>query len=158
MASFVNVSDVLAAAVEIERRGKSFYEAASGKAPAGEVKDFFAFLAGEEAKHEKYFEAMLGRLGGLNLPVNSSSEEYLAYVSASLDSHLLFCQSEPQDGIDPYILALRLEKDTIVYFLAMSELIPEAERKHVYRCIEEEKRHMALIQNKRRSAGSSRSA
>ncbi|MDR1242153.1 MAG: ferritin family protein [Deltaproteobacteria bacterium] len=157
MASFVNVADVLTAAVEIERRGRNFYESEAGKAGSGELKDFFTFLANEEVKHGKLFEEMLKRVGGLALPVNSSTPEYMAYVSAALDSHLLFVRENPGGGADsvgadPYLSALRMEKDTIVYFLAMSGLVPEVERKHIDACVEEEKRHMALIQEKRRAA------
>jgi rubrerythrin len=149
MASFVNAADVLAAAVEIEHRGRIFYEEEAKLASDNEVKEFFTFLAGEEVKHEKIFEAMLKRIGGLDLPAGSVAEEYLAYVVASLDSHMLFIKD--QVGIDksnPYLLALRFEKDTIVYFLAMSDLVPEVERKLVKDCITEELGHIALIQKK----------
>jgi rubrerythrin len=150
MASFVNAADVLAAAVEIEHRGITFYKEQADRASNKEVKEFFSFLAGEEGKHEKIFTAMLKRIGGLDLPVNSSTQEYLDYVSASLDSHMLFIKDQSViDSTNPYLLALRLEKDTIVYFLAMSDLVPIAERQQVQHCITEELRHIALIQQKK---------
>jgi rubrerythrin len=152
------VADVLTAAVEIERRGRNFYENRADRAGSGEIKDFFTFLANEEIKHGKIFADMLKRAGGLALPVNSSAQEYMAYVSASLDSHLLFNQETravPAET-DPYLSALRMEKDTIIYFLAMSDLVPEVERKQIYACVEEEKRHMVLIQEKRLAAAAVR--
>jgi rubrerythrin len=150
MASFVKAADVLVAAVEIERRGKEFYEKEAKKAESKEVKEFFSFLAGEEVKHEKIFEAMLKRSGGLELPASSSSKEYMNYVSAALDSHLLFTKDKQPDAkTDPYLLALRFEKDTIIYFMALIDLVPESEKTLVQHCIEEEKRHIALIYTKK---------
>jgi rubrerythrin len=153
MASFVNAADVLAAAVEIEHRGITFYKEQADRASNAEVKEFFTFLAAEEVKHEKIFDAMLKRIGGLDLPVSSSTQEYLDYVSSSLDSHMLFIKDQAVvDNTNPYLLALRLEKDTIVYFLAMSDLVPESEKKQVQHCITEELHHIALIQQKKHAS------
>jgi len=147
MASFVNVADVITAAVEIERRGHAFYLRARDQAQSQESREFFTFMAEEEQKHRELFEAMLGRVAGLELPAGSSAEEYFAYVQASLDSHMLFVKDAPAGG-DPYRMAMGFEKDTIVYFLAMLNLVPQSEAHHVQRCIEEEKKHLALIYKK----------
>ncbi|MDR2892559.1 MAG: ferritin family protein [Deltaproteobacteria bacterium] len=154
MASFVNAADVIASAVEIERRGHKFYQQAEQAAAGKEAKEFFAFMAGEELKHEKLFASMLERVGGLELPTGSTDQEYLAYVEATLDSHMLFTIGgipANLDGRDPFIAALGFEKDTIVYFLAMLDLLPESEQHHVVQCIDEEKRHIVLIHNKRKA-------
>ena len=149
MASFVNAGDVVAAAVEIEKRGHDFYEKARNGAKDLEVKDFFAFMAGEEQKHEAIFRAMLTRIGGLELPEGATSDEYLSYVQASLDSHLLFTGEVPEKIADPFPLALRFEKDTIFYFLALMELVPDSEKKYVQQCIDEEKKHIVMLSKKR---------
>ena len=149
MASFVNAGDVVASAVEIEKRGHGFYVKAAAGAASAEVKEFFQFMAAEEEKHEKIFAAMLGRLGGLELPTGAEGSEYLDYVQASLDSHLLFTGEVPDKISDPFPLALRFEKDTIFYFTAMLDLVPDSEKKYVKDCIEEEKKHILLLSKKR---------
>lgn len=149
MASFMNAGDVVASAVEIEKRGHEFYKKAAAGASKAEVKEFFAFMAGEEEKHEKIFKAMLSRLGGLDLPTGAESAEYLDYVQASLDSHLLFTGEVPDKIGDPFPLALRFEKDTIFYFTAMLDMVPESEKKYVKDCIDEEKKHILLLSKKR---------
>lgn len=148
MASLINARDVLAAAVEIERRGHRFYLEAALAARDIPTVEFFKFMAEEEAKHEKIFAGMLERAGGLELPAGSDSGEYLAYVQASLDTHLLFMGQMPSDA-DPFVQAARFEKDTIVYFLAMLDMVPDSEKQHVRHCIEEEKKHLLLISEKR---------
>lgn len=152
MASFVNAADVIAAAVEIERRGHKFYEKASQDADSAEARDFFAFMAKEELRHEQVFESMLKRVGGLDLPLDVSNKEYLAYVESSLDSHMLFNEDAAVPRGNPYYTALSFEKDTIIYFLAMMDLVPESERQQVIQCIDEEKGHMVLINDKRKAA------
>ena len=151
MASFVNAGDVVAAAVEIEKRGHGFYLKAGAGAGSPEVKEFFTCMSGEEEKHEKMFKAMLDRLGGLNLPMGADSAEYLDYVQAALDSHLLFTGEVPDKITDPFPLALRFEKDTIFYFYAMMDLVPESEKKYVKDCIEEEKKHILMLSKKRQT-------
>ena len=151
MASFVNAGDVVASAVEIEKRGYGFYEKAAAGAGSPEIKEFFTFMAGEEEKHEKIFKAMLSRLGGLELPTGADCGEYLDYVQASLDSHLLFTGEVPDKISDPFPLALHFEKDTIFYFYAMLDLVPDSEKKYVKDCIEEEKKHILLLSKKRQT-------
>lgn len=149
MASFVNAGDVASSAVEIEKRGHAFYEKARDAAEQPAVKEFFDFMAKEELKHEGIFKAMLKRLGGIDLPVGAQDDEYLSYVQASLDSHLLFTGEVPAQITDPFPLALRFEKDTIFYFQAMLDLVPESEKPYVKECINEEKKHIILLSKKR---------
>ena len=153
MASFVNAADVIAAAVEIERRGHKFYENAAREAATPEAREFFEFMAKEELKHERIFESMQKRVGTPDLPFDVSNKEYLSYLEASLDSHMLFSEDQSIADKDPYRAAISFEKDTIVYFLAMLELVPESEKEHVIQCIAEEKGHMVLINDKRKAAG-----
>ncbi len=148
MASFVNANDVIAAAVEIERRGHKFYKNVAAKSTGAQAKEFFEYMAGEELKHEKIFSLMLGRIGGVDLPADADDAEYLEYVKASLDTHLLFVQENP-DLSEPYGLAIQFEKDTIFYFMAMLSLVPESEKKYVKDCIDEEKKHILLLSKKR---------
>lgn len=148
MGSLISANDVLAAAVEIERRGHKFYMDAAAAAKGTPAGEFFAYMAGEEEKHEKIFAGMLSRIGGIELPPCSDGGEYLAYLQASLDTHLLFMNRLPEDA-DPFVLAVRFEKDTIMYFLAMLDMVPESEKVHVRQCIEEEKKHILLISKKR---------
>lgn len=149
MASFVNAGDVVASAVEIEKRGHAFYVRASAAAKLPAVKEFFLYMAGEEEKHEKIFAGMLSRLGGLELPSGTDSQEYMDYLQAALDTHLLFSDEAPAEITDPFPLALRFEKDTIFYFTAMLDMVPESERKYVEQCIDEEKKHVLLLGKKR---------
>ena len=146
MASFTNAADVIASAVEIERRGFAFYEQAAAAADQPEDKEFFTFMAKEEKRHEKIFEAMLARAGGLELPAGSDEAEYLEYVDLLLNNHAMFLPDQQKTAQDnPLRQAMAFEKDTILFFAGMRRLVDPSEQPHIDACIEEEQRHLRLI-------------
>ena len=146
MASFTKAADIVAAALEIERRGFALYQNASNAAEQIEDKVFFTFMAKEEQRHEKIFAAMLERIGGLELPAGSSEAEYLEYVDILLNNHALFLP-EQQEAMqkNPLAQALAFEKDSILFFTAMLRFVDSSERTHIESCIEEEQRHLRYI-------------
>lgn len=146
MASFVNAADAVAAAVEIERRGYAFYRSVQERAPSADDKDFFAFLAGEEKRHEGIFADMLARIGGLPLPAGSTDEEYLMYVRDLLDSHTLFLPGQAERALRaPLYEALQFEKDTLIFFLELEGMVPDSEKKYVRQCADEERKHIRML-------------
>lgn len=146
MASFTNAADVIASAVEIERRGFAFYQQAAESAEQPEDKDFFTFMADEEKRHEKIFADMLQRAGGLELPAGSDEAEYLEYVDLLLNSHCMFLPDQHEAlRQNPLRQAMAFEKDTILFFTAMRRLVAPAEASRVDACIEEEQRHIRLL-------------
>ena len=146
MASFVNATDAIAAAMEIERRGYAFYTRVQEKAENPKEKEFFTFMANEEKRHHDLFMDMLERIGGLRLPVQSTDQEYLDYLTAMLDYHSLFEPSLEQRSItSPLHAAMQLEKDTLLYFIEMEDLVPDSEKHHVRALADEERRHLKLL-------------
>jgi len=146
MAGFVNATDAIAAAIEIERRGHAFYTGALEKAEKPKDKEFFAFMANEEKRHQDLFTDMLKRIGGLRLPAASTDQEYLDYLSAMLDHHSLFGPGREQRIIDsPLDTAMQFEKDTLLYFIEMEALVPDAEKQHLRALADEERRHLKLL-------------
>ncbi len=146
MASFVNAADAVAAAVEIERRGHAFYLSVEQNASKADDKEFFAFMAKEEHRHEAIFSSMLGRMGGLPLPAGSDDAEYLVYVQALLDSHTLFMPNQAERALaDPLGQAMQFEKDTLLFFIALEGMVPDSEKHHVRECADEERRHLKML-------------
>jgi len=147
MASFVKAADAVAAALEIERRGYAFYRKVQEKATDQKAKDFFGFMAEEEHRHEGIFADMLKRIGGLELPAGATDEEYLSYVQGLLDSHALFLPDQEREMIArPLLGALRFEKDTLIFFIELEAMVPDAERVHVRHCADEERKHIRMLQ------------
>ncbi len=146
MAKFMSATDAVAAAVEVERKGHAFYSSARDKAQNKDDRDFFDFMANAELEHEKIFQAMLGRLGGVTLPAGSDDEEYLLYLETLLDTHTLFAKnSENSTQASPLAQALQFEKDSILFFNALERLVPENEKQYLHACVAEEASHIQAI-------------
>lgn len=151
MAGFFQAAEIAAAAVNIEQQGQAFYRQAAEASKNPDIQDFFLFFAEEEARHEQFFQQLKDRLGRIELPAWSTSEEYSAYLQALIDSHSIF-SPQLQKGLaeatsenEAIRLAMGFEKDTILFFMEMKELVPQSEQKIVQQCIEEEREHFRRL-------------
>ena len=152
MAEFFNAADVVGAAVEMEKRGQVVYRRLALAAGNQEVKRLFENLAVEEGRHEELFSSMARRLGQAELPAWSTMEEYNGYLSALLDSHALFSPgisetlfANAEDLEGAVRASMKLEKDSLLFFQEMLQLIPGSEHSHILECIAEERRHLRQL-------------
>jgi len=151
MAGFFKAAEIVEAAVNIEQQGQAFYTRAAEAARNPDAKDFFLYFAKEESRHEEIFLKFKERLGKTELPAWSTSDEYSQYLSALIDSHSIFSPdlqkrlAEAGDENEAIRLAMGFEKDTILFFMEMRELVPESEKKFVLQCIEEERSHLRQL-------------
>jgi len=151
MAGFFQAAEIAEAAVNIEQQGQAFYKQAADAAGNPDVKDFFTFFATEEAKHEAIFTAFKERMGSIELPAWSTSDEYGAYLKALIDSHSIFSPHlkerlvNSRDENEAIRLAMGFEKDTILFFMEMKELVPDSEKGFVQQCIDEERSHLRKL-------------
>lgn len=151
MAGFFHAAEIAEAAVNIEQKGQAFYVKAAESAKNPDVKDFFLFFAKEEAKHEHIFKQFIERLGKAELPAWSTTEEYAMYLHALIDSHAIFSPelqkrlAETGNENEAIRLAMGFEKDTILFFMEMKELVPNSEKKFVQQCIDEERSHLRQL-------------
>lgn len=153
MAEFFTAADIVAAAIRIEQRGQDVYTQAVTMAVRPEVQALFRHLAAEEARHEATFRAMADRVGPVELPAWSIAAEYVEYLHALLDSHALFTRTDTLNALkgaaDDHVAALRLairfEKDTLLFFTEMRALVPASEKAAVDACIAEERTHLRSL-------------
>jgi len=155
MAHFFHANEIAKVAVEIERKGRQFYLRAAEAAKSEEIKDLFRYLAEEETKHEEIFSALLDRLGKVELPAWSNEEEYSTYLNALIDSHALFSgglaekyMADAADEDTAIRMAMSFEKDTLLFFLEMKELVPDSEKEAVQSCADEERNHLRILTEK----------
>lgn len=155
MAEMFSAAELAQAAVEIERRGQAFYKDVAGKAEDPEVKKFFVWFAGEEARHEKLFQELADRLGSWELPAWSTEDEYSDYLKAMLDSHSLFngglaelLMAQAHNIQTAIRMAMGFEKDTLLFFTEMKSLVPDSEKTFLQSCIDEEREHLRMLRGK----------
>lgn len=153
MAHFFKANEISKTAVEIERKGRAFYLRMEEAARTRKIRELFHHLALEEAEHEKIFQALLDRLGDVELPAWATGEEYGMYIQGLIESHALFSDLDVEkrmagmkDEKEAILMAMSFEKDTLLFFTEMEAYVPDNEKKVVRECIQEERSHLAKLQ------------
>lgn len=151
MAHFFRASEVANIAIEIEKKGRDFYLMAAERAETPKIKEIFTYLADEESKHEQTFQSMLSRLGKVEMPAWATQDEYMQYLEALIESHMLF-NALGQRFIDmakneeeAISMAIGFEKDTMLFFMEMKDLVPNSEKYSVQQCYDEERKHLRQL-------------
>lgn len=151
MATFFHADEVLQGAVRIEENGEALYRELGDQAADPKLKEIFKYLAEQEVKHRGIFLALLARLG--HSPLSESFPgEYYEYLKGFADEHIftpglvaMFSAKELKDPEQGIAIALKAEIDSILYYLELKSLVPEAEKQTLDRIIEEERRHYVRL-------------
>lgn len=153
MAHFFHANEIANVAIEIEKKGRTFYLNAAQAAKTLEIKELFRWLAEEESRHEEIFSSLLARLGKVEMPAWSNQEEYATYLNALIESHALFTgglaekyMADAADEDTAIRMAMSFEKDTLLFFTEMKDLVPDSEKAAVQHCVDEERLHLRKLQ------------
>jgi len=141
-------------AMEIEKNGETFYNAAADKATDPEVTALFKDLAVQEQAHYRVFQKMLGGTAPApDLPA-TEYDQYQAYVQVALENALfagpdkaLALAEQAKDRETALRAALGFEKDTMLFFYDLREMVSEGDRQAISNVIQEEKKHMRRLAN-----------
>lgn len=146
-----NGMDVITFAVEIEKNGREFYGAVAGKTQDPGVKDIFLKLKGQEEQHIKDFEQLLEKTTD-HQAQETYDGEYLEYVKALVDNHVFNPGADinelaervktKEEAID---LALRFEKDSIIFFAELKNVIALQSKEIIEELINQERGHIRLL-------------
>jgi len=150
-----NADEVLQMAERIERNGGRFYRAAAEACDADEeFKAKLLELAEMEDDHEKSFAAIREGLSAKEArPTAYDPEgETAAYLAAMADANVfgpntdpvdLVCEKSPAELLET---AIGLEKESIIFYLGLRELVPEKLGKDkIERILREEMSHVAML-------------
>lgn len=157
MSIFFNATEILEMAVKIERNGAKFYrQAAKGLEDSGTV-GVLNDLAEMEDEHEKIFARFQQELASQkNAPtVFDPEDQTAAYLGAMADGRVFDVRSDPSEKLtgddsaeDILKMAIGLEKDSIVFYVGMRDLVPKNLGKdQINDIIQEEMGHIVLLGN-----------
>jgi rubrerythrin len=145
-------AEALEMALEIEKNGEVFYNAAAEKSDDAEIKTLFEDLAAQEQVHYKIFQKMLGGVGSAPELPAEEYDQYQAYMQAALDNALftgedkaLALAEKATDRETAVRAALGFEKDTMLFFYDLREMVGEADKEAVSRVIGEERKHVRRL-------------
>ena len=143
--------ELLNIAISIERRGMTFYDIMAKSTDNEVARAVFEALVNMEREHITIFEDMMDEIDSSHTS-ESPSPEYSEYVQALIDDAVFtddMITSEMATQADSDIKALELaisaEKDSILFYYEMKNLMPKQTLPVIERVILEEKSHLQQL-------------
>ncbi len=151
MGVFFSGRELINIAVGIERNGAVFYDSLADSTRDVAVQGTYKYLADKEKEHIGIFQNMLGSVGDYQ-PPETLTEEYDSYLKALTDS-LVFTDDQVareiarkvNSDIEAIQIALGAEKDSILFYSEIRDLVRMPDRDVVNKIIEEEKSHVRQL-------------
>jgi rubrerythrin len=155
MALMYSAFEIYEMGIEIEKNGKKFYSACAQSAESADVKKLCEELSQWETQHVAIFEKLQK-----DLPDSARREttfdpdnELGMYLKAAADSHIFAVNtdiaaltSSLRTAGDILGMALSFEKDSVVLYASMLNMVPEhLGKKTIEKIIEEELKHISII-------------
>jgi rubrerythrin len=150
-----NADEILEMAQQIERNGARFYRLAAQGTDEPDKRELFLDLATMEDEHEGIFATMKRELSATEWESTTFDPhgEGAAYLKAMADGHVFDPQMDPSDLFnelqsteDILRKAIDLEKDSIIFYVGMIDMVPEKlGRDKVKHIIREEMEHIVTL-------------
>ena len=145
-------SEALEMALEIEKNGEVFYNTVAEKSADADVKALFEDLAIQEQAHYKVFEKMLGGVGAVAPFPAEEYDQYQSYLHVALENALfagedkaLALAEKATDRETALRAALGFEKDTMLFFYDLREMVSKGDQDTVSAVIREERKHVRRL-------------
>jgi len=123
-----NVDEVFEMAEQLERNGAKFYRTAAESVSDPEEKKLLTELAVMEDEHEKTFAALRKTLAESDKQstVFDPMDESALYLRALADTKVFFKKELDMSSLKSVLKgAILAEKDSIVFYLGMKDVVPE---------------------------------
>lgn len=154
-----NAEDIYSIGVEVEKNGQAFYAEAAKIAKDEDSKKLLEELASWELGHVSLFDELKNDLPDA---VRSGEDMFdidndvAKYFKAAADSHVFKkgvdikkLLGEINDTLGVFKMALRFEKDSVVLYQGMKNMVSESMGKDkVDKLIEEEMIHVSMMQER----------
>ena len=143
--------DVFEMAEQLERNGAKFYREAARHTDNPEYKKLLQTLSDMEIEHEKVFVKLRLELSGneKTSTVFDPQNESVLYLRALADTKVFFEKEIDFSSMKSVLKAAILaEKDSIVFYLGMKEMVPDKFGKDkLDNIIKEEMGHIRILSN-----------
>lgn len=144
-------SEILDLAVQVEEKGAIFYQRLADRVQVEEVKKLLNYLALEEEKHQEDFKRLGNDLLGVS-PRETYEGEYVEYVLSTVDTHMFANEDllemaiiTAERPVDIVKLAISFEKDSILFFHSLRNLVNQDKQKVIDKLIKEEEGHIIRL-------------
>ena len=161
MSSVFSGGDLINFAIDIERRGIMFYDIMAKSTDNEDARAVFKELVEMERDHIRIFEDMFGEVDEFRTQ-ESPSQAHTDYLQALLDDAVFtddLITSEMATQADSDIKALELaitaEKDSILFYYELRDILPRQSLPAINRIIAEEKSHLQQLADIKRKLATS---
>jgi rubrerythrin len=144
-------TELINIAIGIEGRGIVFYDVMAKSTQNDPAREVFNYLADMEREHIEIFKAMLAEADKYQFQTYES-EQYSAYLKALVDSAVFSddmvtseMAAQAESDTAALELAIRAEKDSILFYYEMKEVMPQRAQATVSKIIAEEKSHLRQL-------------
>jgi rubrerythrin len=158
MSIYFNADEIFEIAEQIERNGAKFYRQAAKGTEAPQNQELLLNLAQMEDEHLKTFAAMRADTSKQEQvtmidPVFDPEGEAALYLRAMADGKIFHVNVEPSEFLtgkeameEVLQIAIGKEKDSVVFYVGMKEMVPEKFGKsRIGDIIKEEMSHIRLL-------------
>ncbi len=147
-----SADEIFEMAKQLERNGAAFYKKAAETVEGDVEKKFLLHLALMEEAHEQIFNAMQNELGKSETQTQLFDPEGEAalYLQALADTRVFFKKAKPgNDVVEILKSAIEAEKDSIIFYVGMKDLVSETHgKKRIDGIIKEEMGHIRILSSK----------
>lgn len=144
-------ADVIDLAVRTEVRGERFYRQAAEQATSQSARALFRHLADEEVRHRRTFEELAPSIVSTEIDP-STWEEAMAYIEVTVDrasfqddDAAILSVPKGEDERTMIAKAIDFEKETLLFFTTLRDLVQPANQSIVDDIAREERRHIARL-------------
>jgi len=151
MGIFFSGRELIEIAIGIEKNGAIFYDYLTGSTKNPAARDIYRYLVDQEREHAAVFQKMLDSVGEAK-PPETYTEQYNLYLKALIDS-LVFTDDKVglkmaqkvKNDAEAIQIGMGAEKDSILFYVEVKDLVRRSDRKVVGKIIEEEKSHLRQL-------------
>jgi rubrerythrin len=158
MTEMFNADEILQIAVTIEENAQAFYTQASKRVSDEEAKKIFAELAAWEVGHIAIFSKMRARFAEADAGIAFADPdgEAASYLQAIADGKIFDIRKAPVElanlpdsPLEIIQMAIAKEKDAVIFYLSLQEMVPETlGRDEVKSIVTEEISHVRFLSEK----------
>ena len=159
MGVFFSGRELLSVAVGIEKNGAAFYDSLAASSGDAAVQRACKRLADKEREHAGIFRDML-RVVDSYEPPETLTEEYQSYLKALVDTFVFTdargrrtAERAVSTDAEALQVGIGVEKDSILLYTEMRNLVRKAQRAVVGRVLEEERAHLRELRDLRKGLG-----
>jgi rubrerythrin len=149
---FLQAGDITELAMQVEKSGESFYRAVAGKSASPQLRAFFEELANQEVLHFKFFAKLAQSVKDNPLLSEQEWDEYLGYIRSTVDSAFfegpdkaLALAAKAANDKEAIRMAIGFEKETLLFFYDLRDLVTGAAKEPIQRIVDEEKTHIRRL-------------